>query len=151
MESNLKIIETNPTISLDEILAVEDRLSVRFPDQYRDFLLRYNGGKVYYNSFDRYLENGDTVNYSIDYLESLQTLEQAMVNLIEYEDFVNAMIIPVAQTLGSTLITIGIGDSNFGQVFVFDWDFGATFQAQSFQEFIRQIKYDPDGESYPLF
>lgn len=37
--------ERFPTIELDQITALESRLSINLPEYYRDYLLKYNGGK----------------------------------------------------------------------------------------------------------
>lgn len=43
---SVKITDNEGPLPLDKFLAVEAQLGVRFPDDFRSFMLRYNGGRT---------------------------------------------------------------------------------------------------------
>jgi cell wall assembly regulator SMI1 len=151
MNNNLKIVIPNPPITEKDIVEAEKKIGIAFPNDYKNFLLKNNGGKIYYNSFDRILGDNHKINYSIEAFESLESLLEAWSFLKDDEFFKPAKLLPIAQTLGPTLIGISFVPDHYGRIFVFDWDFGSTFQANNIIEFLEQIKYTPEGSNYPLF
>jgi len=150
MES-VKFVDNNSAIFEKDIEYLEKKLGVLLPLDYKEFLLEYNGGNVYYNSFQRPLSATDEQDKCLDYFESIEGVMNAWDNLKDYEEFIIAKVIPIAQTLSNAFIGIGFGEENLGNIFVFDWDFGVTFQANTLKDFFKQINYAEDGIDYPLF
>lgn len=55
----------------------------------------------------------------------------------EYND---ERILAFGETLGASLICIGVGKENYGKVYVYDGDFGATKLSESFKDFIQLLE-----------
>jgi hypothetical protein len=47
----ITVVDTGPSLSLDDLSAAENRLGEPIPAVYREFLLTYNGGRPYPNGF----------------------------------------------------------------------------------------------------
>jgi hypothetical protein len=54
-------------------------------------------------------------------------------------EFLEEKILPFAETLGSALVCIGIGEVNNGEIFVFDYDFFNTKLAESMEKFLEML------------
>jgi len=72
---------------------------------------------------------------------SVEELLEGWNNLKEYEEIQEGMVIPIAETAGSPVVCMGIGETNKGKIYV--WDaFGLTLQSGSLEAFINSLRPD---------
>ena len=146
-----------PKISEAELSAFEDELKIRFPEDYREFLLAYNGGKPSPGVFDvdidgfinttailRFLclGSGDFEEYSLRYY------------FRRYKDKLPTSLLAIATELSANKICISISGSDFGRVYFWDHNWEVTertpdyenvhFLAESFTAFLDMLYEDPD-------
>ncbi len=136
----------NKMLSSENIEQLEAILEVSLPGSYSKFLMTEGYGEVYYNSFNRSIViNGinDSVSEAIDEILNIEQITEYWTNWSEYDLFTDAKVIPFASTLGATFVGIGYVKENYGKIYVVDFDFGATFQANTLEEFFLQLHYDP--------
>lgn len=127
----------------EELIDLEEALSFQLPMDYKKFLTWSNGGRLYYNKLNRLLSDGTIQKIT---LEKFYSISEAVKiygftkdrNYFDQSD----IIFPIAESIGSPFIGLGINDTICGKIYVIDDDFGATLQASNLVEFIDQIDFD---------
>ena len=156
-----KIKEPLETLSLPAIQAAENSLGVKFPDDYVQFLLQYNGGRPEPAGFNiQWRANQRSGQYWGTSLLSwfLSIYDGEATNLLEYnkESFSGRIpkeTIAIAQDCGGNLILLGISGEYKDKVLFWvkddEVEEGETpgydnvgFLADSFNEFINEKLYD---------
>lgn len=123
----LSIRNSSEQLSLEEITAIEDRLDICLPIEYRDFLLTNNGGRPRPDIFrfekasGRYgtscvhwflkVDNGEYNNFQ-SYFETYKVERQRLPD----------ELIPVANDPGGNLICIAVSGDCTGAVYFWDHD-----------------------------
>jgi hypothetical protein len=115
----LKFSNTGNDTNLSEIKEVEDTFGIKFPEEYVDFLLKFNGGapnKVYF------LE--DDADIVFNFFLSLKNSE---FNVVEYyndlvleQNLFPKEIIPIAEDVFGNVICISCRVSDYGTVYFAD-------------------------------
>lgn len=116
----------NPELKIDNraLDDAETKLGQHFPPEYKEFLLRNNGGKPVPASFDITWDNNqleeDWRSSKVDWFLSIYDGQYA--NLIEYNcvDYLGripANTIAIAHDPGGNLILMGVGSDNNGQIY----------------------------------
>ena len=149
--------QTKTLINKAQIQEVEELIGLEFPLEYKEHLLKFNGGQCYPNVFSFY-ENGETTNSSIDWF--LAIYEGRYNNLIKEirmvkieEKRMPSQILPIAHDPGGNLICISCKGQDFGKVYFWNHEDEVDYRfsddndysnlyliSNSFNEFINGLK-----------
>ncbi len=153
--------KTDPTLSENTLKCLEKYLSIKFPVSFRNFLLKFNGGRPccrlefnFYNSEDgsvlaAFLGITPQENYDL------------LNNLKNYQDIIPSNTVPIAYDTFSNLVLLSVKGQDYGKIYFWDHERGAntdngevadysnlTLIADSFEEFISSLKsYEEIGQS----
>jgi hypothetical protein len=155
----------------NDLKAFEKKLGSTIPDEYRNFLLEYNGGYPKPNYFDipkpednEFLDYPDDMGSTIEYLCGIYkdpSLEG--INLIkQYEKYqitekrMPDEILPIGGDLWGSLICVGLKGDYRNKIFYWDSNFepdveenkqpfwqNITVIAASFNEFLQSLHEEP--------
>jgi SMI1 / KNR4 family (SUKH-1) len=128
-----------------EIEAFERDNQIDLPKSYHSFLSQYG-----YIGLDRLYEFKSTSGRNLESWAmrffTLEEVKEAYLNSKEYEDYANslenAILLPIIETIGSQIICLVCSPDPalHGKIYVWDWDFRATYQADSLEEFLGQLE-----------
>lgn len=160
------ITDTGKSITELDIALAEKKISKKFPDEYKSFLIKHNGGRPQLSGFDIewsdehrdevWVYDHSMVHFFIDI--DLDENNDATTNLFgcfdSYEGQVPSDTIPIAYDPGGNLILIGVEGENRGKIFFWlqefeteddeDTDYSNVgFVANTFNEFIDSL-FDPE-------
>lgn len=112
-----------PTLSEPEIDAAENAIGVKFPNEYRHFLLRTNGGRPFPDEFDIPWEPSHSplgwARSMVDWFLSIHDGEYSNLvedNNISFKGRIPKDTLAIAYDPGGNLILMGVGDNNNGQI-----------------------------------
>lgn len=148
--------QTETQLTVSQIEKVEKKVGLDFPAEYRNHLLKHNGGQCEPNEFD-FLENGKATSSVIDWFLAIYDGEYD--NL---EDYINtykieqkrmpSRILPIAHDPGENLICISCEGVDVGRVYFWDHenevdysvsddddDLNMSLIANSFAEFLGRL------------
>jgi len=136
------------TTDIDNIINIfEAKYSINFPDQYREFLRKYNGGNTPKSKFKINKISSDIkgfyglgdINTGLNY--SFFEKTHALGDFLEDE------VIPIASNSFGDIILIGIGDSNNGKVFFLYHDRNKKYieLTEDFITFLKKCKSEKIG------
>lgn len=116
--------QTEIQLTSSQIEKVERIVGLDFPTEYRNHLLKYNGGQCDPNEFN-FLENGKTTSSNVDWFLAIYDGEYD--NL---EDYINtykieqkrmpSRILPIAHDPGGNLVCISCEGFDVGQIYFWD-------------------------------
>ncbi len=119
-----------------EVEEIELELGVKFPSDYKDFMLVYNGGSsastgVYFGGYD------DGVRFSsfLPLKYGDDTLEESY---LESRDVLPENLTPIGYT-GTGFLAMSLGENDYGSVYVYYSDVEPEFLATSFTEFLNGL------------
>ena len=114
----------------------EDKYGIKFHSEYRNFLIKYNGGETPKTTFKKGKRQED-----VRYLFGLNT-EESIEKQLEYFDHKEKGCIPIGEDVFGNYFTIGITDENSGLIYFCDHERGyrKTEIAKSFNDFISKCK-----------
>jgi hypothetical protein len=148
----LHFIHSNNSISENELIKTESELQIRFPDSYRDFLLKHNGGLSEEGVFD--IQNrgqSSIIFYGINTGEDYSDL---VINFIAYRKRLPDDTVPIGFDPGGNLICLVKINGDWK---VFFWDHEVEndppeiskmfFIKNSFSEFINCLESE-DAENW---
>lgn len=120
-----------------EIAELENSLNIKLPEQYRKFLLRYNGGDTPKTEFNIKREASD-----VRYFLGAGNVEISFSKVYYMEDFLKKGILPIAEDSFGNYISVGIDEDNNGKVYFCDHEKGMRKKVltETFVEFIRKCK-----------
>lgn len=105
-------------VSEQDIVNVENQLSIKLPDSYREFLKKYNGGYPQPDGFD--FADGEDGSSVDKFLEVSDSKNEGLINYFNtYKERIPKNYIPIAKDPGGNLILIGI---NGEKAEVYFWD-----------------------------
>ena len=127
-------------IDQGEMNQIEIDLSVKFPEDYRNYMLIYNGGSpksisVYFNKKNIRLSSFLPLKYGED------TLEESYMNS---RDFLPKNYVPIGYTETGNLC-MSLSKDTYGSVYVYYSDVELELLASSFTEFLDGL-VDYTGE-----
>ncbi len=117
--------ETENPISIDKIEQIEKLVGFKFPELYKNHLLKYNGGRCYPNVF-QYYENNKRLNASdIDWFFAIydgeyDNLEKEIKIMKIEEKRIPYRMIPIAHDSGGNLICISCFGYDLGKIYFWD-------------------------------
>lgn len=149
--------QTEVKLSINQIEEIERYVGLKFPVEYKNHLLQYNGGQCYPNVF-KFNENGNWTESCIDWFLAIYDGEYD--NLKAYikdykldEKRLPFHMLPIAHDPGGNLICISCGSADEGHIYFWDHekevDYNIIddgeypnlyFVAMGFDEFINGLK-----------
>lgn len=134
---NLQLKNPKP-LSEEKLTQLEINLKIKLQEDYRIFLKNNNEGSLEnLYCFDR-LINGQVQGITLDSFLTINEIYEMNDNLRDMDLYAGLLII--AKSIASPIICIGTNKSNFGEIIVLDWDFGANVQADSFEKFVSSLR-----------
>ena len=114
----------------------EEKFNVKFESEYREFLIKYNGGETPDTTFIKG-KRKETVRY----LFGIKTSE-SIERQLEYNDFREKGWIPIGEDVWGNYFAIGFLEEDFGQIYFCDHErgFRKTKIAGSFKDFISKCE-----------
>jgi cell wall assembly regulator SMI1 len=121
----VRIDESEASISASELEAIEKKLGIHLPDQYRSFLLVHNGGRPTPSIFRYRNEAGPYTDSEVDWFLAIQSKD--------YNDFetyydrykihrirMPTELVPIADDPGGNVICIVVDGPKLGAVYFWD-------------------------------
>ena len=131
----------------EKILEFESRYNIRLSEQYRSFLLKYNGGITPETEFKYKKTSSDIrafygIGQNINYYSFDNVFENVLKDILPLTTFIELHILPIAEDSWGNYITIGIGDENRGKVYFCDHEKGMKIKllTETFSEFLQKCK-----------
>ena len=160
MLANMK--NTGCALKNEDILGIESYLNVKVPQDYKAFLLRFNGGIPEESCIDF---NGEKLNIPGEDIKFFFNIGKKVTNTLKHKmdsigDNLPAKIIYIANTHGGNFFLLSLRDDSYGSVYYKDHEYEDTLDfdplnnlfpesivkvADNFDEFLSRL-YDPDDE-----
>jgi len=158
--------EPGPHLSSLDIDAVQNRLYIKFPEDYRQYLLKYNGGQPQRSllfGLGTSVEPYSAFSSSIHYFYALYNDSEDHYD--NFEDFFHILkgrmpthIFPIARDLAGNQICISSGFDDYGYIYFWDHEEEAdedeepdyrnlTLLSKSFKEFIEKLEWSREDEN----
>jgi len=111
-------------IDLFDIEEIESYVKLTFPNEYKEHLLKYNGGQCNPNIFE-FSENSEITYSNIDWFLAIYEGEydnlRKHIELLKIESKrMPIHIIPIAHDSGGNLICISCGEKDYGYIYFWD-------------------------------
>jgi len=120
----VKFFNCERAVTYLQIKVIEEKIRLRLPDQYKDHLLKFNGGQCQPNVFT-YRESDVVEESMIDWFLAIYDGEDD--NFIEYyitykveQNRMPSYIIPIAHDPGGNLICISCREEDNGAIYFWD-------------------------------
>lgn len=138
-----------------DLRALEQRLGITLPLEYRNFLLQHNGGHPTPNVFSIAACPIDDQGVLTQML-SISDGEETLLNYVDmYADRIPPNLLPIGFDPGSNLICISVSGADRGNVYFWAHDFEASedegpnydnvyFVADNFDHLINNLTHLPD-------
>ena len=148
----ITIINAKDPATSESISDFEGKIGSKLPDDYKNFLLKYNGGQPLPNSFKFFSNKED--GSSVDRFLSLGKEKNS--NLLKYynnyKDRIPSYFFPIAHDAGGNLICISCSESDYGYIYFWDHEkeqnhahtdyWGNIYLIdKSFNRFITNLKF----------
>jgi cell wall assembly regulator SMI1 len=142
-------------IAMSDVAALEERLAVKLPADYRAFLLQHNGGRPMPDAFP--IPGGehppDGGSLMDEFLGVVTTADREVIDgaLRTFASRIPTGLLPIGYDAGGNVICLGIDPDNHGRVFFWDHDFEEDLPtwnnvyplAESFQSFLASFRERP--------
>jgi hypothetical protein len=149
----IEIIDPHRPTSRQEIDSFEQRMSIKLPLEYRNWLLKYNGGsprpRVFRAGSGPEQWTSCVAWFYAIYEGRLSNLEREITTFKIKETRIPKDLIPIADDPGGNQICLGYEGPNLGKVFFWDHERecdgsydNCYLIANSFNEFIASLKDD---------
>ena len=150
---NVNIVNVNHSITDLNISTFEKEFGLSLPEEYKNFLLTYNGGKPKPRSFDYKLKDGRSWSGGIrDFFGlGLDDWEDLRFYYSLYKDRIPKQMLPVGNDDGGNLVLLGLTHSMKGNVYFWDHNEESDdenlptydniyFIANNFKEFLSNLR-----------
>lgn len=124
---------------MNDIQALENTIGSGIPESLKAIIIK---PPVITPGKDRFMRNADgdfKQELSLHRFMTIAEMQAAWNNLKGDSFFRDQQLLVFAETLGSPMISIGTGENNHGEIYVFDYDFDPTRIAGSVDEFIGML------------
>lgn len=114
----IKILGSKGNVSEKQLLDLESKFGIKLPEDYRNFLKKYNGGYPQPDGFD--FANGEDGSSVDKFLEISDSVNESIIEYFNnYKDRIPENYFPIAKDPGGNLILIGINNADSK---VYFWD-----------------------------
>lgn len=148
----LKFVNTEKSIKIDEIERLESLTGLTFPIEYKNHLLKYNGGQCVPNTF-QFKENGKLTNSCIDWF--LAVYDGDSDNLEEYINIVKieekrmpTHILPIAHDPLGNLICISCKNRDYGQIYFWNHEDEVDYEMTTDDDYANLYLLAKDFNSF---
>lgn len=139
-----RIIKTNKKISLEEIDEFEKNYDIKLPEQYKKFMIKYNGGYPELSSFIISEQEGESL---VNKFYGLEDDDCSLAEAFDYlEDVLPKDFISIADDPAGNEICLGIDGKYEGKIYFWFHDRNHEsqinnmyFLADSFDEFFNML------------
>ena len=109
-------------INDDDIRNIEKLKSCILPADYKEFLLKYNGGTPNFNAFTIEKEEGSTIRFffGIDNNISSKRNYDIIKNIKQSKDRIPEELLPIACDSFGNRVCIGVKDKHYGKIYFWD-------------------------------
>jgi SMI1 / KNR4 family (SUKH-1) len=123
----------------------EEKTGLLFPIELKHYYLRQNGQKFDSMLFTRMVDSDFQPYNPMEEIMPLEKIVQIYWNHQDDASFTqalpNAKLIPFGEGMGAVIcIASSLDPTLHGKIYIFDWDFGATYQAESLEDFLGQLR-----------
>ncbi len=123
-----------------EVMIFEQSLQSEIPIELKNLLLTYSRVVYTKKKFKRKVDDSFEQEMTLENIMAVDAIQSAMKFLSDEEGIKSNNLLVFGETLGSPVICIGLGENNYGHIYVYDWNFGCTHIANSFNEFINALE-----------
>jgi hypothetical protein len=125
----------------------QNKYNVKLPDDYIQFILEFNNSSLKSSKilFTRLFKDGFKQSFYLEEVFSIDKTEEFYRLFFRAQsepELQEANVIPIAKAEGRTYICIGVDVINWGNIFLWDGDFGVTKQAESLGDFFDSLVLD---------
>jgi len=119
----------------------ESNFKIKFPEKYKEFLLKYNGGDSLQTSFSINRKNSDIRAFYGFNKASKYNNFQYLIDNGFLEEFLDRGFIPIAKDSFGNSIILGVTEKNFNQIAFFDHEGQVVKPLEiNFEDLISKIK-----------
>lgn len=125
----------------------EKKYNFTFPEQYRNFLLKYNGGRTLKTNFKiNRVNSGIRALYGFNKADEHYNFDK-FDKFRKIDDFIKMNVIPIGSTVFGDYVVIGIGEESYGKImFKYHDCSGAPKElTEDFATFVSKCKSDRIG------
>ena len=138
-----------PLPTQEQVAALEWRINVRFPDDYRQFLLDYNGG--YFTEPEIRLPGGDPLRFALWQLYGIGALHRGAelgnpASLVLFDDNDPPKVLPIGCTGMGSLIVLATRPEDRGTIFLKEAFGGWFFLAEGIAGLFELLREWPKGD-----
>lgn len=126
----------------ENINMFENKFKIKIPEEYRNFLIKYNGGKTPNTKFKSSKISSDLLGF-YGFGIADKELNFREIELTEaIDDYLSDDMLPIGSNVFGDKITIGFKDSNKGKVFFLYHDIPKNYVkiSENFGEFVELCK-----------
>lgn len=128
----MNLINSANKVSEEEVIEIENGLGIKFPEDYKAFIIQMNGGTpqedMLYNFYDEVseLENISIIRsffslYADDTV--LKNNLKVIYNTMKNEGTIPADMIPIADDPGGNIISISLNKDDYGFIYYLNHEF----------------------------
>ena len=136
----LRFFDTEKSITIDQIQKIERLIGLKFPRQYMDHLLMYNGGRCEPNIFS-FIEDEESTTSCVDWF--LAVYDGEYDNLVKYLHILKIdqkrlpdRIIPIAHDPVGNFICISCATEDEGYIYFWDHEKEGEYGEMSYSNLI---------------
>ncbi len=128
----MEIIESYTPLNDKDIERIEKRLKVKLPNEYREFLLKSNGGKPVPDTVKHDGEYFDYVSYF--YGARFNTYADDLFrNVEEYSEYILPHYLPIADSPGGDVYCLSLKPEDYGSIYYWDHEM-ANYDGDPWEE-----------------
>lgn len=152
---------TKGNLDISQIEAMEEFVGLRFPEEYKNHLLKYNGGRCEPNVFS-FVENGIRTTSALDWFFAIydgeynRLRDYLEIYKLDQKRMPNHML-PFASDVVGNAICLSCGEDDYGKVYLWDHEREVDYMistdddysnlyiiTNSFDEFLENLQYGED-------
>lgn len=161
-----KFLEAEQPIALADIEEIESLSGLILPAEYKEHLVRFNGGRCkpnvfYYDEYEGMATSSVHRFYAVNSLGGYD-LKESVLRYKIHEKKIPEYMFPIACDPRSNVICISCGEGDYGSVYLWDHElelkyeeddddeeyFDLYFIADSFEEFIDGLVTSKEADKY---
>ena len=144
----IEVKDSYKTIFRKDIGRLEKDLSINFPDEYVEFILKHNGGCIFPDGVKVNGEHFDFVSH-LYAIRNEMAYDDLLTKINEYSGMILEHYLPFGESPGGDVFCFSLLQNEFGSVYHWDheqanydgdpWEYNMTLLASSFNEFIESL------------